>query len=123
VSRNTITLTAPNGAKVRTVHSKRFFVVSWGFTTSTYNRKTREYEHHADKPVAHVEKRTDSAVAALAALRSCTRGLVFDVTADGQAIALDRRAVEDRASSERQHRAWQNRQHSVSARNSLPRHW
>ena len=70
MSRKTITLEAPNGAKVRTVHSKRYFVVG--------------YCEVDGAPKAAVIKRTDSAVAAYAAMRNRGDVIAFGVSADGQ---------------------------------------
>ena len=74
MSRQTITLVAPNGAKVRTVRSKRFFVVAFGEKTQRYIGGRLEgdtwvpgYWETLPEPVleAKVVKRTDSAVVAL----------------------------------------------------------
>ena len=85
MSKRTITLEAPNGAKVRTVHSRRYFVVRFGEIESEYNRKTGQYDHfETPKPVAAVLKRTDSAIAAYAVMRNRSDVIAFGVSADGE---------------------------------------
>lgn len=101
--RKTITLVAPNGAKVRTVHSRRFFVVYFHEVTSKYNYKTREYDHFTSPvSVAGVVKRTDSAQTAFAELRKAPYSqVVFDVTGDGTPIQLTAEQVRYRAEDEK----------------------
>lgn len=89
----TITLVAPNGAKTRTVHSKRYFVVGYWSDGDVHN--------------ANVLRRTDSPMAALAALRKHNRAVVFAVSADGQLKnQLTLAEVEDRAQVEKNAKAF-----------------
>lgn len=60
MSRRTVLIVADNGAKIRTVASRAFFVVREKTVTSTYSTKTGEYERHEPRPTAWVEKRTDN---------------------------------------------------------------
>ena len=81
----TIVLEAPNGAKVRTAHSKRYFVVSYTEIEQKYDRKTGAYvKFETPMPVAAVIKRTDSAIAAYSAMRNRSNVIAFGVSADGQ---------------------------------------
>lgn len=107
MSRNTITITAPNGAKVRTVHSKRYFVVRYGNLHVRYNRSTHEHvQLSPPEPFASVAKRTDSAAAAQAELRRCAQAVVFDVSADGAVKnQLDAISLGLRAKREKQNKA------------------
>jgi hypothetical protein len=66
---DSITITTPNGAKVRTVNSKQYFVLHQRMTSWKYNPKTHEQEPIEPTPVATVSKRTDSPMAALAEVR------------------------------------------------------
>lgn len=78
--RKTITLTAPNGAKVRTVHSKRYFVVSFREVGFKYDRTTGEYTRfETPQPIAEVRKRTDALEAAEAEVRlRSPESVIFD---------------------------------------------
>ena len=104
----TITITAPNGAKVRTVHSKRFFVVSFREVTTTYNRVTGEFDRHEPKAVASVERRTDSAVSARTVLRKLGHaGVVFTTSVREGVVtvrALERNELAILASTEKAHK-------------------
>lgn len=83
MSRKTVTLEAPNGAKVRTVNSRRFFVVFFGELSSKYNKATGEYDHFATpQAFARVEKRTDSALTAHKEAAGHRNTVVFEVVGD-----------------------------------------
>jgi hypothetical protein len=105
MSRYTITLEAPNGAKVRTVFSKRYFVVVFGEVTREWNRKAQDYvSYDPPKKVAHVIKRTDSALAAMTELRRHTNAVVFSVNTSPDGIVknvVDRATLSGRANSEK----------------------
>jgi hypothetical protein len=84
--RHTVTLTAPNGAKIRTTIGKRFYVVEYGLNhvKSVPNPDPAEYRRiqvRLDPPQAYarVAKRTDSAVAAKRELPRWTNSVVFQV--------------------------------------------
>jgi hypothetical protein len=94
MTRRTITLEAPNGAKVRTAHSKRYFVVNYG------HRDAHWIPGHEDESglfrvpghsewlpepelFAKVVKRTDSASAAYSELRRHPGAVVFEISPDG----------------------------------------
>lgn len=85
MSRSTVTLTAPNGAKVRTVHSKRYFVVRYGDLHVKYDRKADEHVRlDPPEPFASVAKRTDSVIAAARELSKCGQAVVIAVSDDGE---------------------------------------
>ena len=101
MSRNTVTLTAPNGAKVRTVHSKRYFVVSYRRVVSRYipsdydpttNTVTPGRTEWLPEPkqVARVEMRTDSAASAERETHRNTQCVVFEVVyRNGERVITD----------------------------------
>lgn len=112
MSRKTITITAPNGAKVRTVHSKRYYVVSFREVDREWSKKLGDYvRHETPKPVAHVERRTDSVESAFAQLRkSSSDQAVYGVSADGELITrLSWSEVSDRARTEKGRKKFQTR--------------
>lgn len=112
MSARTVTLTAPNGAKVRTVRSRRYFVVSFQEVELTWNNETREYDHHEPRPVASVVKRTDSPEVALRELRrNPSNRVVFAVAAtDEPGLAnnwiLSAVDLESRVNSEKSRKAF-----------------
>jgi hypothetical protein len=101
MSRRTVKLTAPNGATVRTVNSKRYFVVHYGATKTKYNHATREYDRF-DTPqqFAHVDKRTDSALTAHKEADGRPHVVVFEVVG-GEPTMLDLRQLGWTAASEK----------------------
>ena len=75
MSRRTVMITAPNGAKVRTVYSKTYYTVGYGATDRTNNGVNPDtgmiaYTFH-DPPMqfARVERRSDNVDACRAAAR------------------------------------------------------
>jgi hypothetical protein len=83
MSRQTVTITARNGSKVRTVASKRYFVV---YATVWAN---------GERPV-EVVRRTDSAVAAQAMMRKSSFHTVYALTIkDREAGTLTTRELTD----------------------------
>jgi hypothetical protein len=86
MSRHTVTLTAPNGAKIRTVIGKRFYVVEYGLNhvKSVPNPDPAEFRRiqvrlDPPQPYARVAKRTDSAVAAKRELPRWINAVAFQV--------------------------------------------
>lgn len=81
MSRNTVTLIAPNGAKVRTVRSKRYFVVRFGSTNYVgYDTATQKSVYSEEyKHFASVAKRTDSPTAARTEYRRNPQARVYCV--------------------------------------------
>jgi hypothetical protein len=75
MSRTTVTLVAPNGAKVRTVASKAFYTVRYGSTDRTNNGVNPDTGmiaytfHDTPKPYAYVARRSDNVDACRAAAR------------------------------------------------------
>lgn len=100
MARTTITITAPNGAKVRTVHSKRYFVVAYGTTTTTYVKG--QWTKHEPRTYAGVVKRTDSIDAARVCMNQKNNRAVYATYGDGSGKFLSWEDVENRAASERQ---------------------
>ena len=113
----TITLIAPNGAKVRTVFSKRYFVVGYWSDPIRENGAIVGRVDHAT-----IVRRTDSSMAALAALRKHSHSVVIAVSNDGQfKNTLTLTEVEDRAYTEKTTKQFAARQGNIGlARSRFP---
>lgn len=115
MSRNTITIHTPNGAKVRTVFSKRYFVVHEDRSNYLgYDFVTKQSVYSNEyKVTAKVYKRTDSAVAALAELRRNPVGTAVYVATlvDDKPVVrmLDLATVTVRATGEKRSKQFQAR--------------
>lgn len=109
--RRTVTLTAPNGAKVRTALGKSFYVVRYGDLHVRYNRATSEHVR-LDPPEAHAEvaKRTDSALAAERLWKHIAQAEVFAiriVAGEVEVTRLSRRQLSIAAEADRRHRKFE----------------
>lgn len=109
--RKTITLTAPNGAKVRTALGKRLYVVRYGDLHVRYNRATSEHVR-LDPPEAHAEvaMRTDSALAAQRLWKRIAQAEVYEIVLrEGKPVPrqLPRSELAIRADADRRHRKFE----------------
>jgi hypothetical protein len=112
--RRTVTITAPNGAKVRTALGKSYYVVRYGdlHVRSVPNPDPHEYRRiqvRLDPPEAFAEvaKRTDSPMAAEREWKHNAQAQVFRVkivAGEVEAIALSRLQLTIAADAERRHR-------------------
>jgi len=105
MSRMTITITAPNGAKVRTVRSKRYFVVAYGTTTRSYSKG--EWITHEPRVYASVIKRTDSVDAARQSVNQQDGRAVYVTSVSNGVVSgrfLTKTEVEERSATERQNK-------------------
>jgi hypothetical protein len=112
MGRNTITITATNGVKVRTVASKIYFVVNAVAVTHEYVPYTDDAPGHwvelpEPRQEAAVLLRTDSASAARAKVRKHSRATVYrySPSASPEVVPLSRDTIERLAHREQQAKA------------------
>lgn len=85
MSRRTINLVAPNGARKRTTIGKHYYVVQYGTLTEMWDQLTQRYVTLPEpKPYAQVSRRTDSPTAARSKLREHRQACVIIVTWNGE---------------------------------------
>jgi hypothetical protein len=125
MSRTAVTITDHNGAKVRTVASKRYFVVNSVVTNYVgYDPATGKSVFSDEyKATARVDRRTDSAAAAQAELKKSSFNTVYLLTTNDKhrfvTRALTDTEVHNRARFEKQNKSFAKRSANNGAARSF----